>query len=80
MPDGGELGTKHDGGEQGKEQALEHQEEEEYHGGRRRVGRTLVELGPHAGDAVVDGQEQGVERHHSNVKLKQGSLFSKQEG
>ena len=74
MPNGGDLSAEHDWGEEGEEEPFKHEEEEEYHGGGRGVGRALVKLWPHARDAVVDGQEQGVKRHRSDVKLKKMSI------
>ena len=75
MPNGSDLSPEHDWGKEGKEEPFKHEEEEEYHGGGRRVGRALVKLWPHARDAMVDGQEQGVKRHRSDVKLKKEHSF-----
>ena len=77
MPDCCDLSAEHDGGEEGKEESLEHEKEEEYHGGGGRVGLALLELRPHAGDGVADGQVQRVVRHHSDIQLKQTKVAFK---
>ena len=80
VPDGRDLSSEHDRREEGEEEALEDQEEEEYYRGRRREGRTAVPLGPEARQEVVEGQEQGVDRHHSYVELEQGGKRAKKPG
>ena len=54
---------------QGEEETLEDEKEKEHDGGRRRVGGAAVPLRAQAANEVADGQEQGVDGHHSYVEL-----------
>lgn len=69
IPDGINLSEKHDGSENGKEEALENEEKQEDNRGWWGEGGTLPPLTLDTDHKLVDAQEQPMETQQGNVQL-----------